>query len=125
VRTLAEDMGEVLGCGAHVVGLRRTGVGPYTSEGMVTLDQLKALYEQDKFQLDKLLIPIDSALADWPAVQLNEDAAYYLKMGQPVLVPKAPTEGRVRLYDASGQFLGVGEVEDDGRIAPRRLMSGG
>jgi tRNA pseudouridine55 synthase len=125
VRTLAEDMGEALGCGAHVVGLRRTGVGPYTSEGMVTLDRLKALYEEDKFQLDKLLIPIDSALADWPAVQLNEDSAYYLRMGQPVLVPKAPIEGWVRLYDADGAFLGVGEVEEDGRIAPRRLMSGG
>lgn len=125
VRTLAEDMGEALGVGAHVTGLRRTGVGPYTTEGMVTLDQLKAMYEEDKFQMDKLLIPIDSALANWPAVNLNEDSSYYIKMGQPVLVPKAPTEGWVRLYDADGAFLGVGEVEDDGRIAPRRMMAAG
>lgn len=125
VRTLAEDMGEALGCGAHVVGLRRTGVGPYTTEGMVTLDRLKEMYEEDKFQMDKLLIPIDSALADWPAVQLNEDSTYYIKLGQPVLVPKAPTAGWVRLYDAEQRFLGVGEVEDDGRIAPRRMMTGG
>lgn len=125
VRTLAEDMGEALGCGAHVVGLRRTGVGPYTTEGMVTMDQLKAMYEEDKFQMDKLLIPIDSALANWPAIHLNADSTYYIKQGQPVLVPKAPTEGWVRLYDEDGTFLGVGEVEDDGRIAPRRLMVGG
>jgi tRNA pseudouridine55 synthase len=46
-------------------------------------------------------------------------------MGQPVLVPKAPTEGWVRLYDADGAFMGVGEVDDDGRIAPRRMMAGG
>jgi tRNA pseudouridine55 synthase len=125
VRTLAEDMGEALGCGAHVIGLRRTGVGPYTTEGMVTLDQLKAMYEEDKFQMDKLLIPIDSALGNWPAINLNADSTYYIKQGQPVLVPKAPTEGWVRLYDEDGGFLGVGEVEDDGRIAPRRLMAGG
>jgi tRNA pseudouridine55 synthase len=125
VRTLAEDMGEALGCGAHVIGLRRTGVGPYGTEGMVTLDRLKAMYEEDKFQLDKLLLPIDSALADWPAVNLTADSTYYIKMGQPVLVPKAPTAGWVRLYDADGGFLGVGEVEEDGRIAPRRLMISG
>jgi len=125
VRTLAEDMGEALGCGAHVVGLRRTGVGPYTTEGMVTLERLKEMYEEDKFQMDALLIPIDSALADWPAVHLNEDSTYYIKLGQPVMVPKAPTEGWVRLYDADQRFLGVGEVEDDGRIAPRRMMTGG
>ena len=125
IRTLAEDMGEMLGCGAHVIGLRRTGVGPYTTEGMVTLDQLNAIFDEDKFQLDKLLIPIDSALANWPAVHLNEDSTYYVKMGQPVLVPKAPTEGWVRLYDANGDFMGVGEVDDDGRIAPRRMMAGG
>jgi tRNA pseudouridine55 synthase len=125
VRTLAEDMGEALGCGAHVIGLRRTGVGPYTTEGMVTLDQLKAMYEEDKYQMDKLLIPIDRALGNWPAIHLNADSTYYIKQGQPVLVPKAPTEGWVRLYDEDGTFLGVGEVEDDGRIAPRRLMVSG
>jgi tRNA pseudouridine55 synthase len=124
VRTLAEDIGEALGCGAHVVGLRRTGVGPYGDEHMITLERLKTLYEEDKFQLDKLLIPIDTALANWPAANLNDDAAYYLKMGQPVLVPKAPTAGWVRLYGPDGGFIGVGEVEDDGRIAPRRLMTG-
>ncbi len=126
VRTLAEDIGEALGCGAHVVGLRRHGVGPYTELPMHTLDEVRAVAETGGFEaLDALLLPLDTALGDWPEVRLNEDSAYYLKMGQPVLVPKAPTEGWVRLYDAKGGFIGVGEVEDDGRIAPRRLMSGG
>jgi len=124
VRTLAEDMGEALGCGAHVVGLRRTGVGPYSADDMITLDRLKAMHAEDRKSLDRLLLPIDSALGNWPAVNLNEDAAYYLKMGQPVLVPKSPTAGWVRLYDADQRFIGVGEVEEDGRIAPRRLMAG-
>ncbi len=70
-----------------------------------------------------LLLPLDSALGDWPEVRLSDDAAHYLQMGQAVLVPKAPTEGWVRLYDNKRVFIGVGEVEDDGRIAPRRLMT--
>lgn len=126
VRTLAEDIGEMLGCGAHVAALRRTGVGPYGEERMVTLAQLeKTAAEQGQPGLDELLLPLDSALGDWPPVRLTDDAAHYLQMGQAVLVPRAPTEGWVRLYDAREAFLGVGEVEDDGRIAPRRLMIGG
>jgi tRNA pseudouridine55 synthase len=125
VRTLAEDIGEALGCGAHVVGLRRTGVGPYGAEAMVTMAQVEAAAAVGPEALDALLLPIDSALGGWPAVRLSADAAYYLKQGQPVLVPKAPTEGWVRLYDVDQSFIGLGEVEDDGRIAPRRLMSGG
>jgi tRNA pseudouridine55 synthase len=125
VRTLAEDIGEALGCGAHVVGLRRTGVGPYGAAEMVSMAQVEAAAADGPEALDALLLPIDSALGGWPAVRLSADAAYYLKQGQPVLVPKAPTEGWVRLYDVDESFIGLGEVEDDGRIAPRRLMSGG
>lgn len=126
VRTLAEDIGNALGCGAHVVGLRRTGVGPYGPQDMVTLDRLEAIAaEQGEAGLDALLLPLDSALGDWPEVRLSDDAAHYLQMGQAVLVPKAPTEGWVRLYDARRGFIGVGEVEDDGRVAPRRLMTSG
>lgn len=126
VRTLAEDIGNALGCGAHVIGLRRTGVGPYGEENMVTLDQLEEIAaEQGEAGLDARLLPLDSALGDWPEVRLSDDAAHYLRMGQAVLVPKAPTEGWVRLYDARRGFIGVGEVEDDGRIAPRRLMTTG
>ncbi len=125
VRTLAEDIGAALGCGAHVSALRRTGVGPYGENGMVTMAQVEAAAQEGYAALDALLEPIDSALGSWPAVRLSVDAAYYLKLGQPVLVPKAPTEGLVRLYDANEAFLGLGEVEDDGRIAPRRLMAAG
>jgi len=122
VRTLAEDIGEALGCGAHVSGLRRTGVGPYGVEGMVTLPQIEQAAEAGDAALDGLLLPLDSAVGHWPEVRLSADAAYYLKLGQPVLVPKAPTAGWVRLYDLRGDFLGVGQIEDDGKVAPRRLM---
>jgi len=123
VRTLAEDMGEALGCGAHVVALRRTGVGPYSGLTMFTLDQVLEKAEQGLEALDRLLLPVDTALGEWPAIVLSKDSAYYLKMGQPVLVPRAPTEGWVRLYEGEDAFLGVGQVQDDGKIAPKRLMA--
>ena len=122
VRTLAEDIGEALGCGAHVSGLRRTGVGPYGAQEMVTMQRIEQAAEAGNDALDALLLPLDSAVGHWPEVRLSADSTYYLKLGQPVLVPKAPTEGWVRLYDQRGGFLGVGEIEDDGKVAPRRLM---
>lgn len=124
VRTLAEDLGEVLGCGGHVIGLRRTGVGPYVENAVpfVTMDQLEDLGEEDFGAMDALLLPQDSALGHWPEVRLSEDACFYLRQGQAVLVPRAPTEGLVRLYDPSRRFIGVGEILDDGMVQPKRLL---
>lgn len=126
VRTLVEDIGEELGCGAHVTGLRRLGVGPYNETGLVTLSTLEQLrVKGGEAALDKLLLPMESGLAQWPGVRLSSDAAFYLRQGQPVLVPHAPTTGWVRLYLGEKQFLGVGEILDDGRVAPRRLLNTG
>ena len=122
IRTLAEDIGEKLGCGAHVSALRRNMVGPYGDGQLVTLDQLQHLKENDMPAMDDLLLPIESALSQWPDVDLSTDAAFYLQQGQPVLVPHAPTSGWVRLYEGNRSFLGMGEILDDGRVAPRRLM---
>jgi tRNA pseudouridine55 synthase len=121
VRTLAEDIGEALGCGAHVVALRRLGVGPFDNPTMHGLAALQGLAVEGFDALDGLLLPLDRALTDWPKVVLSGDSVYYLRQGQPVLVPKAPTQGWVRLY-ADEQFFGVGEILDDGRVAPRRLF---
>ncbi len=122
VRTLAEDIGNRLGCGAHVTALRRTAVGPYRDDGLVTLERLKELKETNMPAMDELLLPIESALSQWPDIDLSTDAAFYLQQGQPVLVPHAPTSGWVRLYEGNRSFLGMGEILDDGRVAPRRLM---
>ena len=67
------------------------------------------------------MLPIDSAISDWPKVELAPAAAFYLEQGQPTLVPFIPEEGMVRIYLRDGDFLGVGEVVD-GRVAPRRLI---
>jgi tRNA pseudouridine55 synthase len=124
VRTLVEDIGELLGCGAHVADLRRLGVGPYDDTGLVTLAELEhRLAEGGEAALDALLLPMESGLTQWPDVRLSGDAAFYLRQGQPVLVPHAPTTGWVRLYLGDKRFLGVGEILDDGRVAPRRLLN--
>lgn len=120
VRTLVEDIAKELGCGAHITSLRRTRVGPY-SDDMYTIEQLEALSEQGNDALDACLLSIDSGIADWPDVHLGSDAAFYVQQGQPVMVPHAPTRGWVRIYDKSN-FLGLGEIQDDGLVAPRRMI---
>jgi len=122
IRTLAQDIGRQLGCGAHVSKLRRTASGPFGEEGMVSLVQLEELASQGMQALDQCLLGIDSLFQDMPGVQLVDSVAYYLRQGQPVIVPRAPTEGLLRLYDENQVFLGIGEVLDDGRIAPKRLL---
>jgi tRNA pseudouridine55 synthase len=124
IRTIAEDLGAVLGCGAHVVALRRLAAGPYDEGDLVTLGQIEAL--PDFASRDALLLPVDSVVEGWPEVRLNDDTAYYMRKGQPVIVAHAPSSGWVRLSEVSEQgstrFIGVGEVLDDGRVAPRRLV---
>jgi tRNA pseudouridine55 synthase len=125
VRTLAEDIGRALGCGGHVSGLRRTAVGPFVESpgSFMTLEEVESLArDEDLRRLDAALLPLDSALGHWPSVRLSADAAFYLRQGQPVLVPQAPTEGLVRLYDPSQIFVGVGCILDDGRVQPKRLI---
>ncbi|MGH8582156.1 MAG: tRNA pseudouridine(55) synthase TruB [Gammaproteobacteria bacterium] len=122
IRTLAEDIGAALGCGAHVAVLRREGVGGFDIKDAIGIPALEALAVQGHAALDACLLGLDQALADAPRVALSRDAAYYLGRGQPVLVPRAPACGMVRLYDDGQRFLGVGTVMEDGRIAPKRLV---
>lgn len=122
VRTLAEDLGERLGCGAHIKQLRRLSVGSFRT-GIYTLDALEALAGQGYAALEETLLPIESGVADWPDVKLGANAAFYMSQGQPIMVPHAPTEGWVRIYDQQ-RFMGVGEIQDDGRVAPRRMIQG-
>ena len=125
IRSIAEDLGKLLGVGAHVVELRRRAAGPYDESEVVTLDYLES--QRENGSLDKYLRPTATAVGQWPELRLSESLSFYIRQGQPVQVPHAPTSGWVRLCDASGEegtFLGVGEVLDDGRIAPRRLVVG-
>ena len=123
IRVLAEDIGTALGCGAHVAQLRRDLVGPYTLPQAVTLQQLQDDAQKSMETLDQRLLPIDSALADWPGVKLSDDATYFLKRGQTVFIPRTTDRGLVRLFNGQMNFLGIGQVLDDGRVAPRRLVN--
>ena len=123
VRTLAEDLGAVLGCGASVAALRRIGVGPFTADDMLEVAAIESLREDGSAALDASLRPMEAAVSQWPSVRLTEGVAFYLRKGQPVLVPHSPTEGWVRIHSERAGFIGVGEVLDDGRIAPRRLFA--
>jgi len=121
IRTLAEDIGEQLGCGAHVVELRRTGVGAFYRQP-VTVSELDTAAKQGFESLDAMLLPIDSALQNWQDIHLSSDLEFYVKQGQAVMIPKAPADGLVRLYGANDNFIGVGIIQSDGKVAPKRLM---
>ena len=123
VRSIAEDLGRALNVGAHVGSLRRTAAGPFRLEDSVTLATLEALKANDQLaEMDRLLLPADTALSSLPLVELSESGGFYLRQGQPVRVPNAPCDGMVRVALDSGEFLGIGEILDDGRVAPRRLI---
>lgn len=124
VRTIADDLGEVLGCGAHVTRLRRTLAGSFRLEDCITLDALEALAEAQGVEaVEALLKPADQAIADWPAVQLSANSAGFVRHGQAVQVRGLPEPGTlVRLYDEEDRFFGIGDVLDDGRVSPRRLV---
>ncbi|HHQ4309773.1 TPA: tRNA pseudouridine(55) synthase TruB [Serratia fonticola] len=130
IRTITDDLGELLGCGAHVIYLRRLQVAKYPIARMITLEQLNALVEQAQEQsiapselLDPLLMPMDSPAEDFPEVNLLPAVAGYVKQGQPVQVAGAPASGLVRITEGEERkFIGIGEIADDGRVAPRRLV---
>ncbi|EGU59824.1 tRNA pseudouridine 55 synthase [Vibrio nigripulchritudo ATCC 27043] len=130
IRTITDDLGEMLGCGAHVTYLRRTGVANYPYERMVTLEQLNELLEHANDQglppkelLDVLLLPMDTAVEGLPEVNLNAELTHMVQHGQPVQVFGAPIEGTVRMTSGDEKlFIGVGEIDDDGKVAPKRLV---
>jgi tRNA pseudouridine55 synthase len=124
VRTLAEDIGEVLGCGAHLVALRRTGVGALTLEHAVTLDALSDAGEAER---DGWLQPVDALLASFPEVHLDAEAARRFLHGQRLKLSEVSggrlEDGRVRVYGLDRRLLGVAKA-GEGVLAPERLVVG-
>ena len=123
VRTLVEDLGARLGCGAHVAELRRTQAGPFGLTQAISLEELEAAHAEGGSEaLDRFLLPVDSGLEHWPLVQLTQHSAYYWLHGQPVRAANAPKFGLMRVQDDQGRFIGIGEIDDEGQVAPRRLI---
>lgn len=119
IRTLAEDIGAALDCGAHLIGLRRIETAGYLMSNAITIEQIENLSLDERAGL---LLPVDSAIESLPKVILNADAAYYLMQGQPVWQAGKMAQGELRLYDENQHFLGLGFLQDDGKIAPKRLI---
>lgn len=130
IRTIIDDLGEMLGCGAHVIMLRRTQVAHYPYEKMVSLEQLEALVVKAQEQqldpsslLDALLLPMDTAVADFPEVNVPEASAAYLMQGQAVRVAGLEADKLVRItLGAEHRFVGIGSMNEDGLLAPKRLI---
>jgi len=119
IRTLAEDIGAVLGCGAHLIGLRRTKTANYNIEQAVTLAQFEAMNLE---QRQAALMQMDSAVLHLPAIVLDADSTHYLRQGQAVWQSRINAKGLLRLYNEQQEFLGLGEQDSDGKIAPKRLI---
>lgn len=126
IRTLIDDLGEALGCGAHVARLHRTQVGPFVAAQMVTPAQLDVLAEQchqsgDFSPMDALLLPMDAGIADMARVNLTQAEQHRLQHGQSCQVEHSDIEA-VKLHGADGRFFGIGQVVD-GVLSSRRLLN--
>ena len=119
IRTLAEDIGSFLGCGAHLIGLRRTATANYQIAQSITLAQFEAMTQEQRLAA---LMPPDSAVLDLPTIVLDADSTFYLQQGQAVWQSGMIPSGLIRLYNESKVFLGLGEQQADGKIAPKRLI---
>lgn len=120
VRTLAEDIGEQLGCGAHLISLHRTHTGGFEASEMISMDQLQQVRD-DEGSIDHFLLPADILVSHFAQKNLSEAETARILHGQDI----ANTEnlsGMVRLYDPEQQFLGLAEASETGRLMPRRLI---
>ncbi len=119
IRTIAHDLGEKLGCGAHVAALRRTAVGRFGLDCAHTLEALEAMPAAAR---DDCLLRVDALLQSLPEVRLEPAQQARFVQGQ--AVPWAgPPQARVRVYGAGGLLLGVGEADADGTILPKRVIA--
>lgn len=119
IRTLAEDIGEALGCGAHLIGLRRLFSGHLHLRDAVTIEQLEALTLEAR---DNALLPVEATIQHLPALELDADSSFYLQQGQAVWKSGLTEAGPFRLYSPAGEFIGTGVQTDDGRLTPKRLL---
>lgn len=117
IRTLAIDIGRLLGCGAHLAGLRRTRIGPFELADAVTLASLEAMPEAER---GAQLKAVDALLAHLPVSTLDPAQAGAMRHGQPV--PEVEGEGQVRVYGPAG-FIGLGEYVSGRGLVPRRLVN--
>ncbi|MGX5174989.1 tRNA pseudouridine(55) synthase TruB [Aliikangiella sp. IMCC44653] len=121
IRTIIDDLGQLLGCGAHVTLLHRSFVADYPVEAMVSLQQLEQEREQG-LSLDSHLLPMDSPVSHLPSAILDADSTHYFCHGHSVVYPDLEQGDYIRVYDEDEQFLGLAEVDTELMLAPKRLV---
>lgn len=123
IRTIIDDLGELLGCGAHVIYLRRLQVSNYPIKKMVTLDALQNLADKDE-----LLMPVDSPMNEYPKVILSEQQGKNILLGRTIEIDStinevnvSTKENLVRIYQDQ-RFIGAG-IQTNNKLSPKRLIS--
>ena len=123
IRTLAEDIGKQLGCGAFLAQLTRTGVHPFRDRSCLTMDELQSLADSSPEKLDGLLLPVEAGKSDLPVLILEAKQATAIQQGRVIQADSWHPPGLVVLMNQEEQFIGIGEVSVDDRISPKRLMN--
>jgi len=119
IRTLAEDIGHALGCGAYLKGLERTQTGNFQLSDALTIEAIEAMSMASR---EKTLLPVDALLEGLSSIKLTLTETEAIKKGQAIDF-NGKNDNELRLYGASGQFLGVGQPDLQGRLFPKRLIA--
>ncbi len=120
IRTLGQDIGEALGCGAHLGMLRRTEVEPFDCGKLYTIEEIEELSINN--DLEKTLLEIDTALQEYPSVTLSDEDVTRIQHGLKADIKALPNSEMIRLYTKSKEFIGIGRCSSDDKLAPKRLM---
>lgn len=121
VRSLAADLGEALGCGAHLASLRRLWVEPFREPAMVTLEQLQQAAEQGEGALERWVLPLEAGLAELPALHLDAAASLAVTQGRQIVLPPPAAPGRHAAFADNGRLLALVDQDETGRI---RILRG-
>ena len=119
IRTLAEDIGHALGCGAYLKGLERTQTGNFQLSDALTIEAIEAMSMASR---EKTLLPVDALLEGLSSIKLTLTETEAIKKGQAIDF-NGKNDNELRLYGVSGQFLGVGQPDLQGRLFPKRLIA--
>jgi len=122
IRTLVEDISHDLGCGGHVSMLRRVAAAGYDLKQAISIEQLEVVAEKGISALDELLLPTEDALSDWPQVHATEEMVTALRYGQAIDVEQVFESEKVRLFGPNSEFIGLGEMTEDGVVSPKRVF---
>ena len=122
IRTLVEDIGKMLSCGAHVIELRRTGFAHFDLTHSITFEQLEAIKSDNFEALDALILGADTMLPNFDSVFLSAEQTSDIKLGRKIQYKGYAQVQKLRLFDEKHQFIGIGESNLEGEVLPKRLF---